>query len=203
MGSLLMRRQLMVPAAVAPAPSWDIDWDYTKGLPSANGWTTTTAGTASETLRDTDLRVYAKNSSSYVRYAGQTCSTGVLEAEFELTSNYNNNAMFLCYDSTFRIGVRAQYSSNYKGIYLYTSTSIGSMQKLLTVSQSTKYKVRLVLDGTYGYVYINDVLKADQVDPSSMAGSNDSTFFSVSSSASGTSNAYTNLYSLKQRVGSI
>ena len=181
-------------------PAWDFEWTYEDGLPDSNGFTKTTSGTNSATLRDTDVRLYVKGSSAAIRYIyGQNNTVSVVEAEFMITSN-NGIAYVTLYDGNSNIiGVRCQYSSNYKGVYLMTSTSIGSMTKLQTIALSTRYKVRLVLDGSYGYVYVDDVLKADAVDLSTIQTSIADTRFSFGDAS--TSAVYCNLYSIKLKLG--
>jgi len=201
MGSLLMRRRGVMGSPGGALPEWDVDWSYTDGLPEENGFTKFGAGTQSAALRDADVRLYAKGPSSNVGYIyGQGNPVSVFETEFMITSN-NGIVRFLLFNgSGSAIAVRAQYSNNYKGVYLMTDTTIGNMAKLQTIAVSTRYRIRLVLDGTYGYVYIGDVLAADKVDLSTInTGSVSDTSFRFGDASKGA--VYCNLYALRMKLG--
>ena len=183
---------------------WDIDWDYAMGvLPTDRGWTRTdtSESNATQTLRDTDVRVYVKNSSYGLTYnAERTNSIAVLETEFQFTNDFGNLMMFVSDGESYDFGIRAQYSQNYNGIYLYTATTISSMTKVQSMSKNTYYKLRLVTDGYYGYLYVNDVLKAGQVDLDTMVATSRTTRIRVTD-ASTAQASYTNIHFMRAKFG--
>ena len=204
MGDILTRRRELILAS-GSQPEWDIDWDYTMGLPTANGWTRTdsSGSNASQTLRDNDVRIYVKNSSYNLIYsAGTNNSVGAIEVDFAHTNNYGVLLLFFGDGESSALGIRAQYNANYKGIYLFDSSGVATMTKIQSISQNTYYKVRLVTDGTYGYVYVNDSLKANQVDLSTISTSNYQTRCTITSTGSSNAN-YTTIKSLRAKFGRI
>lgn len=203
MGNLLTRRRELILASGGSSNGFD--WDYTMGLPTDYGWTRadSSGSNATETIRTDDVRIYVKNSNyGFKLYAGFENAIGELEATYALAGDYCNSMMFLSDGATYAFGVRVQHSSNYKGIYLYTASSIGSMTKVMTITKNVNYKIKLVTDGTWGYVYVDDVLKKNKVDLSTMVNTDYHTRLHYS--AADTSHAgYFNLISTKVRVGSL
>ena len=152
---------------------WDYEWDASMGvLPTERGWERVdTSGTDSyANLSSGSLYIYAKNSNKPYTIDSEATpnAVSVLEAEFSFSGTHGIALMYLSDGGDNTLAIRAQYTSNYKGIYLWTTSSISGMRKLLTISQGTWYTVRLVLDGTYGQVYINDQLYAGDVDLSTI-----------------------------------
>ena len=138
-------------------------WNYTDGLPSNNGFTKTTSGTATETIETNDLRLdVSGGNGSEIRYAyDYTPTSAVLEARFKPTGN--NFFYILTLKDAFAI--RCQYSNNYKGFYLCDSTAgIASTTKIADMTADTEYTVRIVLDSGYADVYINGSIAASHID---------------------------------------
>ena len=198
MANLMQRRTGMIP------PEWDIDWDYTQGLPTNNGWERidTSSSNASQTLRETDVRIYVKSQSYNFTYSNpiRVDPVGVFEVDFMFTDN-SNGIIYLANGVGPSFGVRPQYSANYKGIYLVNASGIASMTKVQSLSLNTRYKIRLESDGTYGYLYVNGVLKKSNIDLSTMYTTVNTNRFRISSAS--TSAGHTNVYSMRLRIGRI
>ena len=166
MVNLLRRREMIQASGGESAGS---AWDYTMGLPEDNGWTKAVSSTAfKDILSETYVSLTGNKASGYIRFIwpdhASVCS---FEAEISLA----NNTCFQMYlsdgvDKVIR--VRVQYSQNYKGIWLINASSMDDSTKLQAISSGTFYKIKLVLDGDVGHVYVDDVLKADSVDLSTI-----------------------------------
>ena len=157
----------MIAASGDNSPEWDFEWIPSMGNPENNGLALSTQGAYTVNLYSTHLSVTQGGSSNYVIYKyPNTYQTGVAEYRVWLTGS---NAKFYLYfgNGEYGIGVRFQYSTNYKGIYLGPSLSTN----LITAELNTLYKIKLVLKGTLGDVYVDDVLLANDVDVTSMAAS--------------------------------
>lgn len=164
---LLMRRREMMLAAAGGGTG--TGWDYTLGLPAENGWTKEVSSSYfKDSLGESYVSLSGNSSSGYIRYIwpeyNPVCS---FEAEISFINN-TNFQMYLSDGVDKVIRIRAQYSQNYKGIYLYTGTTLATMTKLQSISTATFYKIKLALDGEVGYVYVDDVLVADSVDLSTI-----------------------------------
>lgn len=199
----------MIQHGSSPSPEWDVEWDYTQGLPSENGWTKSVTGTASETLNDDSVSLYANKSSASISLSKSSNAIGVFEVKFKLTQNNCNFQMTLATDTNTNtwLRIRAQYSSNYKGIYLANGSdgSIGNMTKLLNLT-STNYNkwhtVRLVLNGSTGDVYIDDNKVTNGVTTAEQGWAMSGVFVWASSAGS-SSGATTKIESMKLKLGRI
>ena len=195
MDDLDVRREMMH----CGLPEWDYEWDYTKGLLDSDGWEVERISTGSSSV--------AINSNGYLRFQG-TSSTYYnyymtdeytkAVAEFEVYMEASNNVIRLNVggNDTYNLGVRMQYSTNYKGIYLGTSATT----KLATISYQKRYKVRLVLNESVGQVYLDDVLIADNIDTSASLNCNHAF---ISGRGAGNTARYNRLYSVKMKYGRI
>lgn len=202
MGNLLTRRRELILAS-GGSSEWDVEWDYTMGLPENNGWTKDATGTSSATLTDSCVQIRAQNSNQHLDYSwSNQNSIGVFEAEYSFTNAYGNSTMFIGNGVDTVNGTRNQYSANYKGIYLYTATTIANMRKLQSAASNTYYKITIVLNGANSQVLVNDVIKADNIDLSTITMSSYPTRLRFSSSHSTTAATY-NLKSMRLKLGRI
>ena len=202
MGDLLTRRRELILAS-GGSSEWDVEWDYTMGLPEDSGWTKDATGTSIATLTDSCVQIRAQNSNQHLGYSWPNQnSIGVFEAEYSFTNAYCNSTLFIGNDIDVVNGIRGQYSANYKGIYLYTATAIASMRKLQSASQNTYYKITVVLNGANSKVLVDDVLKADNIDLSTIAMTVYPTRLRFSSSHSTTAATY-NLKAMRLKLGRI
>ena len=190
MGDLLIRRRELILDGNAPLPEWDYEWDYTKGLPTATGWTKETLGTTTEAIESTYLKVTVKGASgNYIRYKNNDylVNKGVIEVQFKGVTSNNIGFRVSISNGTSGLAIRHQYSSSYKGIYLLDNATFSNCTKLVTSSSATTtYTVRLEIDNGVGQVYINDSLKASDVDLSTIVVNNNLTMFQFNESSTGT-----------------
>lgn len=187
MSTLLSRRREMMKQAGGPLPEWDVVWEYTDGLPGDNGWTKTTAGTIYETIQDNGLEVSSKGSNNNVTYEyPASMSRGVFEVKFHTNSSSQFHFVVgIKASETSGVGIRAQYSTNNKGIYLPDGSTLAESTKLANFALNTDYTVRFELDNGYADIYVNNDLVASAVDISTVLLWNDKTsfrFYSTSSS---------------------
>jgi len=202
MGNLLMRRrELILPGGAEE--TWDYEWvSHDDGYPSDNGWAMSKNGTASVALTDYYTRIRASTSGSYLRYTyPQTYTSGVMEVLAKLGTSGNCNMVFVLGNGTNGIGIRLQYSTNYKGIYLLDDTAIASMTKLQTSSLDTLYTFRFVLNGGFGDVYIDGVKVASSVDITTLVGADGET--RVQGGASGNALVPTYLREIRMKFGRV
>ena len=189
MGNILRRRGMMVPGESTPR-EWDYEWLPSMGKPEDNGMTLRTEGTYSNNLYNTYIALTQGGSSNYIIYNyPNTYQTGV--AEYRVSIQGSNAKFYLYFgNGTYGIGARFQYSSSYKGIYL----GPGTTTKLITAELETVYKVKLVLKGTTGDVYVDDVLLAEDVDVTAMAAPDLRCAFQATGSNSRTGRVYSIRY---------
>ena len=189
MGNILTRRRELILAD--GASDWDVEWDVSKGLPEATGFTKT--GSRPETLGELSF-YYTANGSSYNNYDWSPVpSIGVMECQVRCQSNARFQ-MFFYYNGA-GISCRLQTSDNYKGLYLGESTAT----KLKTAAASTTYTIKIVLKGSAGDIYMDDELVAQ--DQTISYANGDLLRFS----GRGTGNTYRqiNIYSVKMKLGRI
>ena len=184
---------------VTVTSEWDVDWSYTDGLPTVKGFTLIENDNATASLGNDGLELTITNKDNKIGWDYPTNGTKrVFECEFVLKQN-NNVTVCLSEDGTNGVAIRAQYSSNYKGIYLIDAGTIGSMTKLKTITNvNGQYKIKLVVDNGVGAVYIDDVLVADNVDTSAQYYTTH-THFTCTNAATGTANGL--LISMKLKLG--
>lgn len=159
---------------VTVTKEWDYEWSYTDGvMPEDKGFTAAQSenGNPSATLESDGLTLQVTGPSSwanrngFVGYTYPTAyDTGVLEVEFK-TLNANRDSLYiiLSEDGEYGVGLRAQVSQNYQGIYLLNGATIGDMEKLATTATNSQYKVKMVMDNGLASVYINDVLVKENI----------------------------------------
>ena len=199
MGELLTRRALMLPGEVTPR-EWDYEWDYTKGLLDSDGWEVERVGSGSSSVSINSggyLRFQGTSSTYYNYFKTDEYTQAVAEFEVYMEANQNVIRLNVGGNETYNLGVRMQVSSNYKGLYLGTSVS---STKLATISYAQKYKVKLVLNGSVGQVYLDDALIADDIDTSANLNCNHAF---VSGRSAGSTVRYNRLYSVKMKFGRI
>ena len=184
---------------VTVTSEWDVDWSYTDGLPTVKGFTLNESDNATASLGNDGLELTITNKNNKIGWDYPTNGTKrVFECEFVLKQN-NNVVVCLSEDGTNGVAIRAQYSANYKGIYLMDAGAIGSMTKLKTITNvNERYKIKLVVDNGVGAVYIDDVLVADNVDTSAQYYTTH-THFTCTNAATGTANGL--LISMKLKLG--
>lgn len=193
-----MREELRRRALDAELPEWDYEWDASKGLLTANdnGWTQTIVGAGGYAPVIVDDYLQLRGSSVNYKYFDykNTYSTGVMETEINAySSNARIQVSFSTGSHSITINLRT-YGT--RGIYLGTGTTT----MLQSASNARKYKVRLVLKpGLLGDVYIDDVLRGEDVDVSSDSIPN----IRILHSSSGSGNQYVRIYSVKMKFNRI
>ena len=175
-------------------PVVPVEWDYTDGLPENNGFTksTSSTGASTATLRSDCVEIVSSGSGATYY---QLLNRDFTVVEIEFLQLYNNGVSYFSVRSgANHLQVRAQYSSNYKGIYLRNASAIASMTKLTSMALNTTYKVRLEINGGRGNVYVNGTQVANNVDLSTIYGSSGNV---IQIGASGSSSTTIKLYSIK------
>ena len=155
--------------------AWDFSWSYTDGLlESEQYWIVSTASTGSSTMLSDGEKIIG-GSSSYRQlypkdapYQYMADGYGVMELVLygswpdgttpHLVVNTGNSA------GTRRLNVIV-YQNKWR---IRTSSTSANCPIIGDAGSDTTYKVRLVLNGTTGNIYINDVLVAENVDTSTM-----------------------------------
>lgn len=175
-------------------PEWDYEWYPTDGLLQNNGFNYVihgASGYACTISSDETYMQYRGSSANYKEHVyPNDYQKGVLEAEIYVASNGRMDVHFG--NGSYGIGLRLQGSSSYTGFYLGDDTT----QKIANAKTATKYKIRLVLNGQVGEIYIGDSLVASNVDTTLLTVCNHP---SVLGRGSGTGNVYSRLYSLKMK----
>lgn len=144
----------------------EVTWAYTDGMPTVKGFTQF-GSDGSESMTSSGLQITVSGSNKYRGYKyTNTDPTGYFEATFRLTTN-QSKAYLAFGDGTDAIVVIAQYSTNYKGLYLYDGP-ISSATKLMTISTGTDYTIKLTMSNGYADVYVNGSQVASDVDVSTI-----------------------------------
>ena len=200
---MMTRRRAMMGAAAGELPEWDFVWEYTDGLPEDNGFIVTKTGTSTVTLESGSVRLTAKggtDSHVTIDYP-HDFPKGVLEADITTGNTTNWYSYFSLSNGVSNIAVRPQYTSSYKKIYLPNADARADMLELMGCNSGTSYKIRVVLNGGYGDVYINDVLRASSVDISTIKKQNTLTGLVFYAGSTGTYYMY--LRSIKMKFNRI
>ena len=183
-----------------------ITWDYTMGLPNANGFTLTQSesGSPSATLEADGVQMVVSGpTANYIRYEYNTPTpNGTFEFQFKSGSVTNLKMMaHLATDSSGNgIGVRMQYSNGYKGIYLIDSSEgISSSTLLKAMALNTVYTVKFVVNNGLVDVYVDNEKLAEGVPVNSISQST-ATYFHLGSSSSTTASVNCKLMSMSIRV---
>ena len=199
MDMLTRRRAMMAGIAL---PEWDVEWNGTDGvLPAAKGFTTTINGSPTVTLLTTSVQLKVKNSTQNVRYDYSSNATiGVFEIDCAIwaTQCYANISWPAANNVYF--GVRMQHSTNYKGIYLADNSDFASRTKLMSISTDTRYVIKFVVRESDGDIYVNDVIKAQNVPLSSFPMTTTNRGIYVQGASSSTTGTM-NVYSMKMKFG--
>lgn len=86
----MFRRRMMLESHKNNDIDWDLEWDYTMGLPENNGFTKTISGNYTyDELTNEGLKIKISNAPSYLRYEPtgyETCSEGIYEIKLFITS---------------------------------------------------------------------------------------------------------------------
>lgn len=165
-------------------------WSYTDGLPADNGLKKEIRGTCTETMTTSGVRITASNSSSQVIYTRTNGrQKAFLEYVVNVSTNNSNHYAKIATDS-YANGIRVQYSSNYKGIYFRNGSTLAESTLVQSIDLNTDYKIKLVINGDKGDIYVNDVLKLSNIDLSTNVSVVDSTAY-VSFTAAGSTSANT------------
>ncbi len=202
----LLRRREMVQAASSPSPSgWDVEWDYSDGLPNANGLFTLSKSASRVTIsqRSGDITLDVYTTGTYIRYASTSTpqAPSVFEAKIKTDGSNGTTAQYCVIsltNGTGGVAVRFQWTASVKGIYLVNDSDVTKMTKLTDVEMGTEYTVRLVLYSNTADVYIDDVLVCSAVDISTIVGA---TTTGLYFEARGSSHQYLRLYSMKLKLG--
>ena len=144
----------------------EVTWAYTDGMPTVKGFTQY-GSDGSESMTSSGLQITVSGSNKYRGYKyPNTDPTGYFEATFRLTTS-QSKAYLGFGDGTNAIVVIAQYSSNYKGLYLYDGP-MASATKLMTIATGTDYTVKVTMSNGYADVYVNGSQVASAVDVSTI-----------------------------------
>lgn len=149
----------------------DVEWEYTDGSLTDNGFTETTTGTTSSNMTDSGLVLTASTSSSYIDYSypvASSYSSMVMEVTCKQTASQGCVYVNLS-EGTENLLIRNQYSSGYQGLYLMDGDTIGESTKLVSAGLNSTYTFKLVIDNGYGSVYRNGTLLQSNIDLSTMA----------------------------------
>lgn len=164
MVNILRRRELVIPNA-PPGSEWDLEWDYTQGMPTEKGFVETISNVASATMGEDGVILSVKNNSptGSIRYEWPTFySKSVMEVNFKSSNGTGTTNIYwifaLSNGNGEGIAIRCQTSANYQGIYLSDNATFANMTKLAGFSKNTVYTIKLVLDGDHGEIYRNGTL---------------------------------------------
>ena len=191
--------------SVLVSKEWDVEWSYTEGvLPETKGFTSIIPqnGNPNVSLNSLGLDLSVTGSSDGLGYNYDNYNEiGVFEVVLSLTST--RTGCFICQTANGDDGVcvRAQFSSNYKGIYLTNAETIANMTKLCDTVQNNDYKITLIQNEGIAKVYVNNVLVIDNVDNSNQYFTNVTRMILKNSGSSG--EATCRLKSMKIRLGRI
>ena len=116
---VLVSTEPPTPPEPLPAIDWDLEWDYSDGLMSENGFTNNISGTASETLLDNSVMLTATDSGYVVvRPTTETCTSGV--AEYVFSGN--------TYDTNTGRGARFMLSNGSTGLQIFIQNPTGNIK---------------------------------------------------------------------------
>ena len=183
-------------------PTWDYEWDYTKGLLNTDGWTRTQNGTGATTS--------AIDSGGYMREVSNNNNYNIFTwpityskcvAEFDVRYDNNQNVILLHApgNGTYNLGVRIQFTTSYKGIYL------GSTVDTLIYpfdTYPTRVKVKMVINENIGQIYVDDVLILNNIDTTDSALA-DCTSAYISLRGGGSASRTNRIYGIKMKFGRI
>lgn len=85
----MLRRRMILESHKNDDIDWDLEWDYTMGLPESNGFTKTISGNTYDELINDGLKIEISNHNSYLRYEPtgyETCSEGIYEIKLFIIS---------------------------------------------------------------------------------------------------------------------
>ena len=213
MADLLIRRRLMIPQDEI-LPEWDLEWvSHDDGYPTTKGFTlwTNGSGTGSISLTDYYTKITAKNSyeaAYHLPYFDTTPQKIVCEAKMKIGTSSQGGCYLQVSNATSAsnyksIRVRVQHSTNYKGIYVYdTGTSLSTATKLQSASLDTLYTLKVIVDGDYADIYVNDVLKSSHIDLSTTTNTSVTarSYVSIGGQGTGSSNTPTYLREFRMKI---
>lgn len=179
MDGVMRRREMVLPSA--PLPEWDYEWDYTQGLPDANGWTKVVSGTATATLQSNGVKLANASVSSYITYRNPSefnLAKGVIEATFIFNRGaaaYQGYAR-LCFGNGVD-GTQISINATDLSVRLYDDANPRYGTLLTTLVNNTEHTFKLVLDNGIGSVYMDGVLLASNIASSTMYYSANTSFW--------------------------
>lgn len=195
---MMTRRRTMM----GPLPEWDFEWDYTKGLPENNGMTHTTSGTASSSMQSTYLKVTTGTSSSgNYYYPPSNNSQNTIEFKCAVTYGSSPNGYVRVQVTDGAHGIQVIMRPSSKTIFVRDTSDFSTCTVIGSLASSTYYTIKMVLDGTKGYVYLDGTLVYTALDITSFTINGTSTVWSWYGSSS--TARYARLVNFKQKVGRI
>lgn len=173
MDMMTRRRAMMAGIAL---PEWDVEWDYTMGLPTTvPGFSLLSSGTGSITMTESGLYIRAGSSSSAYRYytlLDYGCTTGVMEAVLTIPSESAtaNRAFGFLQISNTTEALRCYFfhSATTDKLRLDNGSELKGGTGVFDFSYDTEMTVRLEIDNGVGQIYLDGVLKKSGITLSSL-----------------------------------
>lgn len=161
MGELLTRRRGLILPSGGDDEDWDYVWRYTDGLLEDNGWTKVVSGDGSSSMTASGQRLTSRSGYVTIRRPSFNTSIGVLEVVLTVNADANNQTYArICLSNGSR-GIQIFFP---KGkIALYDDAPYNGNYTVIGENGNTGHKIRLVLNGNIGAVYIDGQLAIDNV----------------------------------------
>ena len=209
MGNLLTRRRELILAGESPLPEWDYVWSYSSGkYLSEDGWTKQITGTASEEFSGGYMYLLGKSDGHIDHTWPSTYNKGVMYVAFRQTTSSATSRFFFGNGST-SIGVRPNYTSSQKKIFLNDAASISNATPLTSFSYNKTWNLWLAFDNGVGQVWSRNYSDggsftkiAEDVDCSTIVG-NDSGGIKINFYGSSTTQQKLNLYFVRMQFGRV
>lgn len=149
----MFRRRMMLESHKNDDIDWDLEWDYTMGLPEDNGFKKTINGTnISDELTVNGLLI-SVNSNGYIRYRPigfETCNEGIYEIKLIISRIPTSN------------GVRLILSNGTNGNQIFIHSNQikydqrGAQIKIDNVIFDTELTIKIERINNQNYVYVNN-----------------------------------------------
>lgn len=151
-----MNRRRMIISYIKDKENWDLQWDYTMGLPENNGFDKVTSGNITTEIDASGLNINVPTQNDYVRYTPtnfKTCNEGICEIVVNyLTSNDAN-------------GNRLILSNPIKGCQIYVKNGYiqyneGTMLKIIfnSVSFNVDHTIRIEMINGLNKIYFDGTM---------------------------------------------